>query len=154
MLSRCYGYYLVYTECSSVCLATAVHWMFRTPICLSAITIVETTQQRIAIHLKRSSLCYSFSSPPMPNHKKVAKSFNKPTYASLMLSRCYGYYLVYTECLSISLATIYCTLIAWVLRTPNLVCANTIIETTQHRTAIVPKADHHCAALHKPADAQ
>ena len=76
---------------------------------------------------------------------------NKPTYASLMLSRCYGYYLVYTGCSSICLATIWCTLNA---SNTHLLSAKTIVETIQQRTAIDPKRIITVLPIYKPADAK
>ena len=54
ILPQCYGHYLVYTGCSSICLATiwcTLH--IGTPNLLSAKTIVETTERRTAIDPKR-----------------------------------------------------------------------------------------------------
>ena len=54
MLSRRYGYYLVYTECTSICLTTFVCALNASNLhCLSWKAICETTQQRIAIDQKR-----------------------------------------------------------------------------------------------------
>ena len=61
------------------------------------------------------------------------QGINKAKYANLMVSRYYGYYLVYTECPSICLATIWCTLNAC---NSYLLSAETIVETTQQRIAI------------------
>ena len=55
MLSRCYGYYPVYIECSSSCLATILGTLNASNSkCFVRETIVKPTQQRIAIDPKRT----------------------------------------------------------------------------------------------------
>ena len=68
-----------------------------------------------------------------------------------MPSRCYGNYLVYTECSNICLATIWCTLNAWNL---YFVSAKSIVETTQQRITINPKRIVTEQPLYMPADAK
>ena len=67
------------------------------------------------------------------------------------MSCCYGYYLVYIECASICLATIWCTLNA---SNSQILSAETIGETTQQRIAIDPKRIITVLPLYMPADAK
>ena len=112
------------------------HWMLWTPNLLSANTIAETTKQRIAIYPKMDHHCATHLQAHGCKIRMSCQGVNKAKYASLMLSRCFGYYLVYTECPTICLATIWCTLN---VRTLNLLYARLIVETIQQRTAIDPK---------------
>ena len=76
---------------------------------------------------------------------------NKAKYASLMLSRCYGYYLVYTECSCICLVTIWCSLDA---SNSRFLSAKTIAETTQQRIEIYPKRIITVLPMFKPTDSK
>ena len=138
MLSRCYGLSLVYTECSSICVA-AIWCTLHVPK-VSFVVRENHFSKRLsnALQLTQngSSLCYHFSSPLMQNKNELpGRLINQNTQAS---------------CSHVAMANIWCTLnavvFAWLLfgahsmlRTLNLLSAKTIAEITQQHTAIDPK---------------
>ena len=69
--------------------------MLRTPNLLFAKTIVETTLQRIAIDKKLIINFLPLLKPTDVKQEGVAAGINKAEYASLVLSCCYGYSLIY-----------------------------------------------------------
>ena len=147
MLSRCYGYYLVFTGCSNICLTImwCAHWMLRTHNLLSAKTIVETSQPRKCNSPKKDHHCATLFKPTDAKEEWVAREV-KAKYANLIPSRCYN--LVYIECFHICLALFGAH---WMPRTVFFV-RETIVETIQQRIAINPKQIITVLSLHMPAD--
>ena len=104
-------------------------WL-RFPIFVFAKTIATTIQQRTVIDSKLIITVLPLLKPIDAKSEWVARVVNKAKYASHILSRCNGYYLVCTECFRIWLTI---DLSLWMPRTKRL---SNSPQLTQHWSSL------------------
>ena len=152
MLSRCYGYYLVYTEYSSICLATI--WCTQNAsnsemFCPRRLCRNHSSAQDNCP--KTDHHCATLFQVRGCNIKKSCQGINKQN--------------TQASCSRAAMATIWCTLNAlifawllsgphWMLEAPRLLSVKTIVQTIQQRIAIHPTRIITVLPLFKPADAK